>query len=24
MITGQLSAMSYWLLDAFPALGRIG
>mgnify|MGYP003709246943 CR=1 FL=1 len=24
MTTGQLSAMSYWLLDAFPALGRIG
>ena len=24
MITGQLSALSYWLLDAFPALGRIG
>ncbi|MEM9762962.1 MAG: cytochrome c biogenesis protein CcdA [Pseudomonadota bacterium] len=24
MMTGQLSAMSYWLLDAFPALGRIG
>lgn len=24
MITGQLSAFSYWLLDVFPALGRIG
>lgn len=24
MMTGQLSAMSYWLLDAFPVLGRIG
>lgn len=24
MITGRLSALSYWLLDAFPALGRIG
>ena len=24
MITGQLTALSYWLLDAFPALGRIG
>jgi len=24
MITGQLSALSYWLLDAFPLLGRIG
>lgn len=24
MITGRLSAFSYWLLDAFPALGRIG
>jgi cytochrome c-type biogenesis protein len=24
MITGQLSALSYWLLEAFPALGRIG
>lgn len=24
MMTGQLSALSYWLLDAFPALGRIG
>lgn len=24
MMTGQLSAMSYWLLDAFPALGSIG
>ncbi|WP_104018100.1 cytochrome c biogenesis CcdA family protein [Roseovarius nitratireducens] len=24
MITGQLSALSYWLLDAFPVLGRIG
>lgn len=24
MITGQLSAMSCWLLDAFPALARIG
>lgn len=24
MMTGQLSAFSYWLLDAFPLLGRIG
>ena len=24
MITGQLSVLSYWLLDAVPALGRIG
>jgi cytochrome c-type biogenesis protein len=24
MMTGRLSALSYWLLDAFPALGRIG
>lgn len=24
MMTGQLSALSYWLLDAFPILGRIG
>tara|TARA_R110000787_G_scaffold262422_10_gene368042 strand:+ start:5197 stop:5934 length:738 start_codon:yes stop_codon:yes gene_type:complete len=24
MITGQLSALSYWLLDTFPTLGRIG
>jgi len=24
MITGQLSALSYWLLDAFPVLGTIG
>lgn len=24
IMTGQLSALSYWLLDAFPALGRIG
>ncbi|GBE42392.1 MAG TPA: cytochrome c biogenesis protein CcdA [Rhizobiales bacterium] len=24
MITGQLSAFSYWLLDAFPALATIG
>ncbi|RCK45977.1 cytochrome C biogenesis protein [Thalassospira profundimaris] len=24
MITGRLSALSYWLLDAFPILGRIG
>lgn len=24
MITGRLSALSYWLLDAFPVLGRIG
>lgn len=24
MITGQLSAFSYWLLDTFPALARIG
>lgn len=24
MMTGRLSALSYWMLDAFPALGRIG
>ena len=24
MMTGQLSALSYWMLDAFPILGRIG
>lgn len=24
MMTGRLSALSYWILDAFPALGRIG
>jgi cytochrome c-type biogenesis protein len=24
MITGYLSAFSYWLLDAFPVLGNIG
>lgn len=24
MMTGQLTVFSYWLLDAFPALGRIG
>jgi len=24
MMTGQLSALSYWLLDVFPILGRIG
>ncbi len=24
MITGRMSAMSLWLLDTFPALGRIG
>lgn len=24
MMTGRLSALSYWLLDAFPVLGRIG
>jgi len=24
MITGQLSALSYWLLDVFPVLGTIG
>ncbi|MBA5775583.1 cytochrome c biogenesis protein CcdA [Stappia sp. F7233] len=24
MMTGQLSAFSYWMLDAFPFLGRIG
>lgn len=24
MMTGQITALSYWLLDAFPALGRIG
>ena len=24
MMTGQLSALSYWLLDAFPILARIG
>lgn len=23
-ITGQMSAMAYWLLEAFPALGRVG
>ncbi len=24
MVTGKLAAFSYWLLDTFPALGRIG
>lgn len=24
MVTGQLSAFGYWLLEAFPVLGRIG
>jgi len=24
MVTGQLTAFSYWLLDAFPALGNVG
>ena len=24
MMTGRLSALSYWLLDAFPVLGQIG
>ena len=24
MLTGRLSALSYWLLDAFPVLGKIG
>ncbi|WP_137820188.1 cytochrome c biogenesis CcdA family protein [Pseudomonas sp. 2FG] len=24
MVTGQLSAFAYWLLEMFPALGRIG
>ena len=24
MITGQLEALSYWLLEHFPVLGRIG
>jgi cytochrome c-type biogenesis protein len=24
MITGQLSAFSYWLLETFPSLGLIG
>lgn len=24
MMTGQLTALSYWLLDTFPILGRIG
>jgi cytochrome c-type biogenesis protein len=24
MVTGQLSGFSYWLLEVFPALGRIG
>lgn len=24
MMTGRLSALSYWLLDAFPVLGKIG
>lgn len=24
MMTGQLSALSYWLLEVFPSLGRIG
>jgi cytochrome c-type biogenesis protein len=24
MMTGKLTAFSYWLLERFPALGRIG
>jgi len=24
MVTGQLSAFGFWLLPAFPVLGRIG
>jgi cytochrome c-type biogenesis protein len=24
MITGQLSTFSFWLLETFPALGKIG
>ena len=24
MITGQLTAFSYWLLERFPVLGQIG
>ncbi len=24
MVTGWLTRLSYWLLEAFPALGRIG
>ena len=24
MVTGRLSALSYWLLEAFPAFSRIG
>ena len=24
MMTGRLSALSYWILDTFPVLGRIG
>ena len=24
MITGQLSNLSYWLLDVFPVLGKFG
>jgi len=24
MVTGKLSALAYWLLEMFPALGRIG
>ena len=24
MVTGQLSTLSYWMLETFPALGRIG
>jgi cytochrome c-type biogenesis protein len=24
MMTGQLSALSFWLLKTIPALGRIG
>ena len=24
MMTGRLSALSYWLLDAFPVLATIG
>jgi cytochrome c-type biogenesis protein len=24
MMTGQLTALSYWLLERFPVLGRLG
>jgi len=24
MVTGKLAALSYWLLEVFPVLGRIG